>query len=365
MTSLNLIGYWIMSLKGDPFLPPQEFVSDEESTVRQIVANYLDSGTMARAYRSTEWCRFLCRGDNGSCELSDGYWIWPEGLSHYVRDHNVRLPDEFVADALAGRPSHVMPIEQRCDAPTDLSFWKEWCSRNRSFSLMAHLESARAAIDRDLPRIVAEGVAQIVSDDERRTGVSDSICLWEGCPNFALKGFDLCASCIARCLNKHENVANQAYREGLHRVLKNASGADADPRMSCRPVCKYVQWDSMKLVVYLYTRNAAGEIELLHLKDRSRELAGLEVDRKRFYGGQAAHSLGLRLFPTLVERDLFAEGEDLMALEGEARLVLANISRFTEQAGADGETLRLRIQNILDGIDQARQTGAGVAIAIG
>lgn len=228
MAALNLIGYWITSLKDDLFLPPQEFVSDEESNVREIVANYLDSGTMVAAYRGLSWCRFLCRRDNGCCELSDGYWIWPEGLSHYVRDHNVWLPEEFITDALAGRPSRVMPIEQRYDAPADLSFWKEWCSRNRSGSLMAHLESARAAIDRDLPRIVAEGMAQIVSDDERRSGVSDSICLWEGCTKFAIKGFDLCAACIARCLNKHENVAHRAYFEGLQRALE---GAEPDPRM--------------------------------------------------------------------------------------------------------------------------------------
>jgi hypothetical protein len=68
------------------------------------------------------------------------------------------------------------------------------------------------------------------------------------------------------------------------------------------------------------------------------------------------------LLPTLVERDLVAEGGDLVALEVEARLVLANISKFTEQAGADGESLPLRIQNILDAIDRARQAGGGVVI---
>src|SRR5262249_34367885 len=156
--------------------------------------------------RGTSWCRFLCDGGNGCCELSDGCWIWPEGLSHYVRDHHVRLPGEFITDAMVGRPVKAMPVDQDFH-DVDFSFWKEWCSRNRSGSLKVHLDDARTAIDKNLPTIIDKGIAQIVSDDERTRGISDSICLWEGCPNFALKGFDLCASCIARCLNEQENVA--------------------------------------------------------------------------------------------------------------------------------------------------------------
>jgi hypothetical protein len=44
-------------------------------------------------------CRF-CGADNGALEYSDGVYQWPEGLAHYVSDHSVRLPGEFVAHAV-------------------------------------------------------------------------------------------------------------------------------------------------------------------------------------------------------------------------------------------------------------------------
>ena len=39
-------------------------------------------------------CR-ICGIDNGTKDLSDGKYMWPEGLVHYVKDHNLRLPKEF------------------------------------------------------------------------------------------------------------------------------------------------------------------------------------------------------------------------------------------------------------------------------
>ena len=32
----------------------------------------------------------------GSAELTDGYWVWPEGLVKYVETHKIRLPVEFI-----------------------------------------------------------------------------------------------------------------------------------------------------------------------------------------------------------------------------------------------------------------------------
>jgi hypothetical protein len=39
----------------------------------------------------------------GSVEYSDGRFIWPEGLAHYVEEHQARLPDEFVDSVLQGQ----------------------------------------------------------------------------------------------------------------------------------------------------------------------------------------------------------------------------------------------------------------------
>jgi hypothetical protein len=32
----------------------------------------------------------------GSRDLTDGVWVWPEGLAHYVEEHDVMLPDAFL-----------------------------------------------------------------------------------------------------------------------------------------------------------------------------------------------------------------------------------------------------------------------------
>lgn len=41
-------------------------------------------------------CRLCGLASNGNLDLTDGTYIWPEGLAHYVLEHSVRLPDEFI-----------------------------------------------------------------------------------------------------------------------------------------------------------------------------------------------------------------------------------------------------------------------------
>jgi len=45
-------------------------------------------------------CR-LCGIKNGSLEFTDGTYLWPEGLVHYIREHAVRMPEAVVAHAEA------------------------------------------------------------------------------------------------------------------------------------------------------------------------------------------------------------------------------------------------------------------------
>ena len=64
--------------------------------MRQMVADYLTRGRTLVRYRGLSPCRF-CGRHNGSKELTDGTYCWPEGLAHYLSAHAVRLPDDFVA----------------------------------------------------------------------------------------------------------------------------------------------------------------------------------------------------------------------------------------------------------------------------
>jgi len=36
----------------------------------------------------------------GCGDITDGVWVWPEGLGHYVGVHGVRLGEEFVKDVV-------------------------------------------------------------------------------------------------------------------------------------------------------------------------------------------------------------------------------------------------------------------------
>jgi hypothetical protein len=76
---------------------PSEFVDRSwNAAERENVADYLRRGFVARAYMGKSRCRF-CGELIGSLELSDGVFIWPEGLAHYLDVHGVRLPERFLA----------------------------------------------------------------------------------------------------------------------------------------------------------------------------------------------------------------------------------------------------------------------------
>ena len=113
---LILIGYWA-GRAGDGWPDPADFVDlSMDEFEREDVAAHLEHGVIARAFMGLSRCR-LCGELNGALELSDGTYIWPEGLAHYVRDHSVRLPHEFV--------EHVASVgEGFDDAEVDSTWWR-------------------------------------------------------------------------------------------------------------------------------------------------------------------------------------------------------------------------------------------------
>lgn len=99
------LGYWTTSRVNDPFhLPwPGDFVDpDWDPAERDAVADYLDAQPDVEHWRGFSFCRLGCTGykEMGTTDKSDGVFTWPEGLSHYVRRHNVKPPQEFIDHAL-------------------------------------------------------------------------------------------------------------------------------------------------------------------------------------------------------------------------------------------------------------------------
>lgn len=117
MESLRVIGYW--RNQAHPEYPdPHDFVDEAWDAVeRNAVGAYLTSGVMPWAGMGVSPCR-MCAGSNGSAEYSDGVYVWPEGLAHYVEDHFVRLPREV--------EQHILDRMTRYEEPTlDLDWWVE------------------------------------------------------------------------------------------------------------------------------------------------------------------------------------------------------------------------------------------------
>jgi hypothetical protein len=127
VTTLRAIGYWL-----GPHAPDwpavEQFVELDADTVRRAtVAAALDRGRRTdRAYMGFSTCR-LCGCANGSGERTNGVFVWPEGLSHYVRDHHVRLPNG-VESALLADEGEVEEIlnwaESADDSCRDYDWWR-------------------------------------------------------------------------------------------------------------------------------------------------------------------------------------------------------------------------------------------------
>jgi hypothetical protein len=103
----RLIGYWKAvwdhDKESEQWPDPRWFVDPHwDEGERQQVSLYLKGrGRGLEAFCGPSWCR-LCDADVGSVELTDGAFDWPEGLIHYVDEHCVRLPPEFLRHVLEG-----------------------------------------------------------------------------------------------------------------------------------------------------------------------------------------------------------------------------------------------------------------------
>jgi hypothetical protein len=102
--ALRAVGYF--SNGGGGRLPDVRSQIDSfwEPQRKPRILIYLRNGAVFENRPGTTRC-LLCPSDLPQRDLTDGVWLWPEGLAHYVEKHNVRVPDGMVAqmDALQFR----------------------------------------------------------------------------------------------------------------------------------------------------------------------------------------------------------------------------------------------------------------------
>lgn len=101
---LKKIGFWLYKQPSDINHTEQEDgitlswpVEDPnwDQEEKKIVLDKLQSGRQGKAYKGSSVCR-LCGIRNGSSEMYDSRFLWPNGFIHYVEDHNVKPPQDFI-----------------------------------------------------------------------------------------------------------------------------------------------------------------------------------------------------------------------------------------------------------------------------
>jgi hypothetical protein len=197
---LKAIGFWIRDLRDESYPAPQELVGALSEEQRRKLGQYLESGATFEQYLGYAWCRFVCGASTesgfarldsrlGSRELTDGAWVWPEGLAHYVREHGIVLPGEYAA---SGTP-HTTPDPAE---PVESEFWKRWCGERRSAEVLRCLRAARVIAEAEIEELRSQTALARQSAIEalvRREGLSGTRCLWKACGESALRGRYLCA----------------------------------------------------------------------------------------------------------------------------------------------------------------------------
>ena len=114
---LTLIGYWDGPLTDHSWPNPADFIDESwDADERDFIADYLGRGQLVFGFMGYSMCR-MCGRENGDLELSDGKYLWPDGLVHYVADHGVRLPSEFVRHAY-------QVVDDLAEAGREVEWWR-------------------------------------------------------------------------------------------------------------------------------------------------------------------------------------------------------------------------------------------------
>lgn len=109
MLNLKQVGYWWSEYYPDLPQPKPETLDPKD---KKALLAYLRGGEVLMRYMGQAHCRLFGQHNcaskhlDGTADMTDRTWIWPEALPHYLEVHNVGLPNLFVDHALGTK---VMP----------------------------------------------------------------------------------------------------------------------------------------------------------------------------------------------------------------------------------------------------------------
>jgi len=120
---LIAIGLWHSPL--EPDLPrPAWFVDEgwDANEKQAIITRLKNSYPLPYPYAGKSWCRFNCgEAEMGNRDFSDGIYLFPEGLLHYIKHHTVKLPTIVVKKMLSTPIKH---YNFESDFAVDIEWWK-------------------------------------------------------------------------------------------------------------------------------------------------------------------------------------------------------------------------------------------------
>jgi len=106
--ALRKVGFWNDNKNGYPQYPMPEAREKPWKGKRDFVAALTQlqekGGIKRESYRGWSDCR-CCGKMNGNKEYTKDGWLWPEGFLHYVEEHNVKPPQDFIDFIMAAHYS--------------------------------------------------------------------------------------------------------------------------------------------------------------------------------------------------------------------------------------------------------------------
>jgi hypothetical protein len=144
---LIAIGYW-KSLYETEFPDPAKFEDIKwNSKEKAGIIEHLKKGKSIANWMGTSWCRFRCREKNmGNSCLTDGIFLFPEKLTHYIEEHNVRLPNEFINHVLNYKKTEI--LNDITEYEIDYTWWKE----QKGFNFNESKKSFLALTDEEIEK---------------------------------------------------------------------------------------------------------------------------------------------------------------------------------------------------------------------
>mmetsp|Transcript_1152 Transcript_1152/g.1622 ORF Transcript_1152/g.1622 Transcript_1152/m.1622 type:complete len:193 (+) Transcript_1152:251-829(+) len=151
------VGFWKRNDDDNDRRPdPKDLVDTEfyrsNPGLKEIIVEYLCLGYLESYEFGYSSCRFDCGVtglEMGCCSQTDGQFVWPEGLFHYIIKHNVKIPENFL--------NHIMKMDckRRGSMKTDsVQLWDsiqkkpvpissdllEWLCKHSTLTMSSHFK---------------------------------------------------------------------------------------------------------------------------------------------------------------------------------------------------------------------------------